>query len=189
MSVSCSQCGEELFGAVNRCWKCGQAVSANSDSSGVPPVRRGPVDVAFPTTLIEPDATELDSPTANVVVAQLAETVATVAGPTPSPSPIKTAPLAATYPEFGFRSSLAISCCFVAGMALLASFVTKWAVVPAALAIVFAWFGFYSPKWKFALAGLALAILGFSFAGVQTVRDFETYRQRQIDLNYPDNSF
>src|SRR5687767_8610293 len=31
MSVKCSKCGEELLGAVNRCWKCGHMVVRGPD--------------------------------------------------------------------------------------------------------------------------------------------------------------
>jgi hypothetical protein len=43
MAVRCSHCGEELMGAVNRCWKCGRAFSAQPTSDGLPPVRRVPL--------------------------------------------------------------------------------------------------------------------------------------------------
>ena len=43
MAVRCSHCGEELMGAVNRCWKCGRAFSAQPATDGLPPVRRVPV--------------------------------------------------------------------------------------------------------------------------------------------------
>ncbi len=43
MMVHCGKCGAELLGAVNRCWKCGQAVVSRSDAASVPPVRRPPV--------------------------------------------------------------------------------------------------------------------------------------------------
>lgn len=49
MEVSCSRCGAELLGAVNRCWRCGQPVLSRSDGTDSPPVRRpplrGPLDV------------------------------------------------------------------------------------------------------------------------------------------------
>jgi hypothetical protein len=41
MAVRCSKCGEELLGAVNRCWKCGQAFAARPELDGSPPVRQG----------------------------------------------------------------------------------------------------------------------------------------------------
>jgi hypothetical protein len=43
MAVYCSKCGEELLGAVNRCWKCGTPFVAPPVSAEVPPVRRSPV--------------------------------------------------------------------------------------------------------------------------------------------------
>src|SRR5262245_56863795 len=39
MAVRCSKCGEELLGAVNRCWKCGQAFAQRPEIDGRPPVR------------------------------------------------------------------------------------------------------------------------------------------------------
>lgn len=44
MSVRCSHCGEELMGAVNRCWRCGRAFAATPTVSSAPPVRREPVE-------------------------------------------------------------------------------------------------------------------------------------------------
>ncbi len=38
-AVHCSKCGEELLGAVNRCWKCGQIFSLPPEMDGRPPVR------------------------------------------------------------------------------------------------------------------------------------------------------
>ncbi|HMC11727.1 MAG TPA: hypothetical protein VKH44_10570 [Pirellulaceae bacterium] len=39
MAVHCSKCGEELLGAVNRCWKCGQMFAQHPEIDGRPPVR------------------------------------------------------------------------------------------------------------------------------------------------------
>ncbi|MBC7856231.1 MAG: hypothetical protein IAF94_22600 [Pirellulaceae bacterium] len=39
MAVRCSKCGEELLGAVNRCWKCGHAFALRPEIDGRPPVR------------------------------------------------------------------------------------------------------------------------------------------------------
>ena len=58
MSVVCSNCGEELIGAVNRCWKCGTPFIRSETVRGhdhqgvgshqsvqlqIPPIRRAPV--------------------------------------------------------------------------------------------------------------------------------------------------
>lgn len=42
MAVTCAKCGEELLGAVNRCWKCGQEVLSTPDAGRLPAVRRAP---------------------------------------------------------------------------------------------------------------------------------------------------
>jgi hypothetical protein len=39
MAVRCTRCGEELLGAVNRCWKCGQSFPIHAERDGQPPVR------------------------------------------------------------------------------------------------------------------------------------------------------
>jgi hypothetical protein len=39
MAVHCAKCGEELLGAVNRCWKCGQIFVRRPEMDGLPPVR------------------------------------------------------------------------------------------------------------------------------------------------------
>ena len=40
MTVRCAQCGEEMLGAVNRCWKCGSKLVANPEQPDLPPLRR-----------------------------------------------------------------------------------------------------------------------------------------------------
>lgn len=42
MAVYCSQCREELLGAVNRCWRCGAAFVPQAGSGQAPPVRINP---------------------------------------------------------------------------------------------------------------------------------------------------
>lgn len=45
MAVHCARCGEELMGAVNRCWKCGHTVASHSGPLDLPPIRRAPVQL------------------------------------------------------------------------------------------------------------------------------------------------
>ena len=41
MNIHCGECGEELFGAVNRCWKCGRTFALPPEAETLqPPVRR-----------------------------------------------------------------------------------------------------------------------------------------------------
>lgn len=60
MAVLCSHCGEELMGAVNRCWKCGKPIVSHSGPLDVPPVRRSPIVGPLNAPL---EATVLDEPT------------------------------------------------------------------------------------------------------------------------------
>jgi len=43
MSVFCAKCGEELLGAINRCWRCGTEYESRSGPIDIPPLRRGPI--------------------------------------------------------------------------------------------------------------------------------------------------
>lgn len=43
MAVFCAKCGEELLGAINRCWRCGTEYESRSGNIDVPPVRRRPI--------------------------------------------------------------------------------------------------------------------------------------------------
>lgn len=78
MSVICSNCGEELMGAVNRCWKCGtpfirSETVRTSTSSGasstqtvqvqIPPIRRAPVLAIY----LAPDDVDDDEPITAII--------------------------------------------------------------------------------------------------------------------------
>jgi hypothetical protein len=56
MPVHCAKCGEELLGAVNRCWRCGTALVPQSGPSGIPPVRRAPVEAPLDAAVIDDKA-------------------------------------------------------------------------------------------------------------------------------------
>ncbi|QDU77709.1 hypothetical protein Pan97_47820 [Bremerella volcania] len=85
MSVVCSNCGEELMGAVNRCWKCGTPFirsetvrTSGLDGSGstqtvqlqVPPIRRAPVLAIY----LAPEESEEDEPIAAIIEEETEET-------------------------------------------------------------------------------------------------------------------
>src|SRR5262245_20875352 len=58
MAVHCARCGEELLGAVNRCWKCGQEFRARPTVEGLPPVRDEVVAAAAVAALSTGEALE-----------------------------------------------------------------------------------------------------------------------------------
>ncbi|HAA72553.1 MAG: hypothetical protein CMJ70_24235 [Planctomycetaceae bacterium] len=43
VNVQCTRCGEELLGAVNRCWRCGTDFVSPVGPAELPPVRRAPL--------------------------------------------------------------------------------------------------------------------------------------------------
>ncbi len=56
MAVLCAKCGEELLGAINRCWRCGTEYESRSGDIEIPPLRRAPV-----ASLVPPAPAELGS--------------------------------------------------------------------------------------------------------------------------------
>jgi hypothetical protein len=70
MAVRCAQCGEELLGAVNRCWRCGAQVLSRSGDTDLPPIRRPPVPAP---TVAEPAGEPEDVVEASFADAEVAE--------------------------------------------------------------------------------------------------------------------
>jgi hypothetical protein len=65
MKARCENCGEELLGAVNRCWRCGAGV-ASAVTVDLPPVRRAPPNLPTPKPATGEDAGAV--PTADLPV-------------------------------------------------------------------------------------------------------------------------
>ena len=57
MTVRCAHCGEEMLGAVNRCWKCGHQVSVSAELGELPPVRPQQEHIPLPV-----DASDMPMP-------------------------------------------------------------------------------------------------------------------------------
>jgi hypothetical protein len=52
MKAHCGYCGEEILGAVNRCWRCGHRFRRLPAADGQPPVRREPVASSLVTVTV-----------------------------------------------------------------------------------------------------------------------------------------
>jgi hypothetical protein len=53
MAVRCASCGEELLGAVNRCWRCGTKIEFRPGEQDLPPVRRSPIRLIVDAALAD----------------------------------------------------------------------------------------------------------------------------------------
>lgn len=76
MAVRCAQCGEELLGAVNRCWRCGANVLSRAGDANLPPVRRPPLAMPPESSAIADES--------EVVTAAFADPVSEGEGPSTS---------------------------------------------------------------------------------------------------------
>ena len=101
MTVRCAHCGEELLGAVNRCWKCGQAFSAQPTVDGLPPVRsQTPAAALVGAAVAQEEAIEarvldddLAGPLAETTVLTVYETAEATAADPESAPPMSIFPL------------------------------------------------------------------------------------------------
>ncbi|MCL4207793.1 MAG: hypothetical protein KJ000_35355 [Pirellulaceae bacterium] len=64
MPVRCANCGEELLGAVNRCWRCGTKIASHWGEPDLPPVRQSPI--AEPDDTAARDSTDVAEPGSGV---------------------------------------------------------------------------------------------------------------------------
>jgi hypothetical protein len=105
MAVQCTHCGEELLGAVNRCWRCGQGFIPQAGANLAPPVRQISQTEPFPPIMAElatptaADPSEAADPRENGIEKGMATAIQTqtsafdilgaAASPNPSPTPVK----------------------------------------------------------------------------------------------------
>jgi hypothetical protein len=75
MSVRCAKCGEELLGAVNRCWRCGQTLKSHVGPADLPPVRRPPI------ASLRDEAASLASPAARELALERQDSQSAVSTP------------------------------------------------------------------------------------------------------------
>ncbi len=85
MSVFCAKCGEELLGAINRCWRCGTAYESRSGQIDVPPLRRAPIRIPLHGALEAEVIDESTKPDAGSDIEPNQEAAANVASVAPPP--------------------------------------------------------------------------------------------------------
>jgi hypothetical protein len=188
MAVRCSKCGEELLGAVNRCWKCGQTFALHPEIDGRPPVRaETPFSGQEPLEAIVLDAAT--KPQEGVAGQQPAAVVA--APPVRAPAALAT-PQRVILPR---RASTAEQIdARRAGMMAMGGTVTSLVLGVFAAGIALAWppaafvavlglamgiWGLHSPKRNWALVGMLLCCLAIGFGAFGGARRLYQYYESQ----------
>lgn len=177
MSVVCSKCGEELMGAVNRCWKCGSTFArtetaktstdqrdrnTTQDRFRVPPIRRSPVleRYLFPAIL------EHDEPIQAIIEEESADEVTESQEAGESFSETKFASFLRRWLPDDWTS--------VGGsvLAIFACIASYYSIVGVFLSAIAVMLNVYLINWKrspWRWIGFALATLSLMFALAQTV--------------------
>jgi hypothetical protein len=206
MSYRCPKCGEELIGAVNRCWKCGRAFAA-------------PVTEAVAAQAEAAEASAEPTAAERVYVAQLAESSepppeagpirvgSPFAGPSAGAGPLPDntvvmpppQPIRPNYPQNAAAAGGAYAAIFLAVMSLFICLIAGDGLMLAVAALLIAFLGLIMGAWglssnqrKAAGIGLLLCVLAVSLSSVWT--GLNAYREQhagqlgervQEDFNNP----
>jgi hypothetical protein len=212
MSVRCAHCGEELLGAVNRCWKCGQQFAARPTVDGQPPVRveapaalvaagsAGPSEPLEARVLDEAEYRALAETTVLTAAPQLPSATGSaepMPAPPPSifpPPPHPLAPPAAMpafppmYRPVPQRPNIAAIggayAALVLGVFSLAVAPFAWeAAIAAFIGLVIGIWGIYSPRRHWALVGMLLCALAMGLAAYTGTRELWLYLHRNAPIS------
>lgn len=211
MAVKCAQCGEDLIGNVNRCWRCGNAVVSTSDSGEAPPIRRGEVDLERPIPvayLVPDEPREAFDVAENESNANRSDASSGSADNGESTSSSSRAPLHVrhgspfrdgvysdpnggpmpgdvvmpSYPDNVLRENLAVASIVVGIMSLFGTAITEWALIPAAVGLSLGVLGLKSERRRLALFGVIIASLAIFFATWKTIVAVRTYFDLQNQI-------
>jgi len=150
MPVRCSNCGEELMGAVNRCWRCGRQFVAHSGPADVPPVRIAPVE-----GVVETEPGTSDEP----IPAQLAEPPVRTTPPASSPA------AAAASTGNRFVDAAAVASLVVGLVSLIPAFFSPWMLPVSFAGVALGVLGLHSFRRAPALAGIVLCLIAVTASG------------------------
>jgi len=199
MTVRCTRCGEELMGAVNRCWKCGQQFQARPTVEGLPPVRAELVAAAAAVESLSAgealEAKVLDeaAPAGQTAVQVMPSPVPVVMLVAPSP-PLPAHPLATprpAQPRFVAQPTnvAAVGGAYAAlALGLFAVVLSWWRYEGAIVALVGLMagiWGIYSPRRNWALVGMLLCALGIGLGTFTGVRQVFLYLNRNAPIEQP----
>ncbi len=172
MSVRCSQCDEELFGAVNRCWRCGQRFAADLDSTKVPPVRRSPIeDITDPGELVVAEVVQPPS-------LDRSDGATTAGNPVSTIPPVR-APATDGSAQFERRDRLlgafAIASLVLGLLSLWAGFYTAWALLPSLVGLVLGILALDSKRRGTAILGVGMCCVALAVSGFRAAVEVHTW--------------
>jgi hypothetical protein len=178
MSVRCSKCGEELLGAVNRCWKCGQALALHPEIDGRPPVRAQATadqQQPLPATVLE------DNPAAGTIQQPVAH-ASTATYRRPQTSEVVDARRASMMAMGGTVASIVLGI-----FSALLSILWPPAAIIAVLGLAMGIWGLRSPRRNLALVGMLLCCLAIGLGAFGGARALYVHVQsnRAIRMSDP----
>jgi hypothetical protein len=182
MSVHCTKCGEELLGAVNRCWKCGQAISVTSREQACSRTRDDP-----PGASAGSPAVTFDQPLQATLIDSPAIPLAPVAAPAYSQSrPLTTAELIDARRTGMMAMGGTVASLVLGFFAAALAFVWPLASLIAILGLMMGIWGLQSPKRNLALVGMLLCCLSIGVGTYSAVRRvYLSFKQSQpIQMPY-----
>lgn len=204
MAVTCANCGEELLGAVNRCWRCGQKFE-EPQLSDLPPQRAVLVTDVVTAELVAAVPTGAETATEEAATAESVRrgspfvdgaAIERVEAPIPKMSPTKVAPAAAgtvtidesSNRDHRWRSREPLPDHAAIGGAYAAMALGVFSIVVsllhysggliAVLAIAMGIWGLRSPRRNMALLGMLLAALAMALASYQAAHAIFVYRNQ-----------
>jgi hypothetical protein len=213
MSVRCAKCGEELLGAVNRCWKCGTAFAARPEIDGRPPVM-----LEMPAAEAGPQPAPLDAVVLDEAVGAPLPGAAAVGQPAEQPPPAPVVAMAQPYapppqppmatvlvkprPAPRLSSTPAdrvealrqgnmamggtVGAMVLGIFALALSLFRFEAALIAVMGLVMGIWGLYSPRRNWALAAMLLCCLAIGIGAYTGMSQLYTYIQKNRPIEVVD---
>jgi hypothetical protein len=178
MAVRCSKCGEELMGAVNRCWKCGQTFAHHPEMDGRPPVRA--------------ESSAAGAMPLEAIVVEQAALPTTAAVPVAVPRWVQPS-RATTGDAIDARRAAMMAMGGTVTSIVLGVFAAVFAIIwpPAAaiavLGLAMGVWGLSSPKRNWALVGMLLCCLAIGIGAYGLMRSAYIYMQRNKPISVESN--
>jgi len=201
MAVHCAKCGEELLGAVNRCWKCGQIFARRPEMDGLPPVRMERPPAAgepLEAIILDDDADGRGEQAAAAPVAVAAPPAGGFPLPPPMaptvqfiPKPIAPPPSTSQMIEARRHSLMAmggtVGALAVGVFALILAPFRFEAAIVGLIGLGLGLWGLHSPKRNWALVGLLLCCLAIGLGAYRGANDLYVFikSQQPVEIEEP----